>query len=879
MAVRLKLFLLLSIIFSYSITASSLINKSDTLNNVQKKPLRVYNTIRLTTKKPVIDGKLDDECWKTGEWAGDYTQWVPNEGAKPSQKTEIKILYDDNNIYVAIRAYDNEPEKISHKSGKRDELVGDMVGVNFDSYHDHRTGFEFDISAGGQKLDCIITNPSASDMNWNAVWYAKTAMEDSAWTAEFEIPLSQLRYSSDSEQVWGMHCWRWIERLQEESDWEPQSSVGPGMLYLFGELHGIKDLPKSRRIEVMPYMLGEAKTFPKEAGNPFANKGRSWKGNAGLDAKIGLSSNFTADLSINPDFGQVESDPSVMNLSAFETFFDEKRPFFLEGKTIFNFDFDNVNLFYSRRIGHTPTYMPDLKDNEYIKYPDNTSILSAVKISGKTASGLSIGALQCITDNEQAKISAGGSDKYVTVEPLTSYSIVRVQQDYLEGNTILGGIITSTNRFINDPQLDYLNRDAYTGGLDLLHQWNDKEFYLNAKFVGSFIKGSRNAIDNLQTSSARYYQRPDADYISLDTLRTQLSGYGGSMKIGKGSKGLWRYSSEINWRSPGLDLNDIGFMQTSDIIKMTNSISYFVNESVSIFRTYNAGISETNNWNFGMDYLSTGVSLSFYLEFLNNWAVSNTTNYTSQALDMRILRGGYGMLVPEIWTDNLYARTDPSKKIYSELNATFSASGDNSSKYFYVQPGISFMPMNILKFSVYVNYSNNHDNLQYIDTKSVNNQNQYILGKINQQTLGVTFRIDYNITPELSLQYYGSPFASVGKYSEFKTVTDPRAKLYTSRYLILNPVLNGNDYNVPGDNNSSMNYSFSNPDFNFYQFRSNLVLRWEYSPGSQIYLVWSQDRTNYIQPGNYSVNTALSNLKNIYPNNIFLLKYNYWFTI
>ncbi|NJO69711.1 MAG: carbohydrate binding family 9 domain-containing protein [Bacteroidetes bacterium] len=282
--------------------------------------LRSYETVRLSTAKPKIDGVLDDNCWSTGTWAGDFIQWIPKEGAKPSQPTVFKILYDDENIYVAIRNYDSEPEKIQRKAGRRDELTGDMAGICFDSYHDRRTGFEFDMTAAGQKLDLILTNPMEADFNWNAVWYGKVGMEDSAWTIEMEIPLSQLRYSNEHEQVWGMHVWRWIDRYQEESDWEPQTITGPGMLYLFGELKGISGLKKSQRIELMPYASGKLKTFKKEPENPFANKGYNKLGNLGLDAKIGIGSNFTVDLSMNPDFGQVESDPSVMNLTAFETF-------------------------------------------------------------------------------------------------------------------------------------------------------------------------------------------------------------------------------------------------------------------------------------------------------------------------------------------------------------------------------------------------------------------------------------------------------------------------------------------------------------------------------------------------------------------------------
>ncbi len=852
---------------------------ADSISSLNKKPKRIYTAFRLSTDKPVIDGKLDDACWKSGSWAGNFTQWVPKEGGKPSMPTEMKILYDDKNIYVAIRAFDSEPENITRKAGRRDEFIGDMVGITFDSYHDHRTGFEFDLSAAGQKVDLLLTNPMNGDVSWDAVWYGKSGIEDSAWTAEFEIPLSQLRYSSDDEQVWGLHCWRWIDRLQEESDWEPQTSTGAGILYNFGELHGIKGLPKYRRIEVMPYSLGRLNTFKNEPGNPFKDKGISWLGNFGLDAKVGLSTNFTADITVNPDFGQVESDPSVMNLTAFETFYEEKRPFFLEGKNIFSFDLGTANIFYSRRIGHSPSYYPSLNDGEYLDFPDNTTIISAEKVSGKTAGGLSIGILQSITANQQAIMFSSSKESKISVEPLTNYFIARVQQDFSEGNTMLGGIFTSTNRFVKDSQLEFLNRNAYSGGLDFFHQWNNKEFYVDAKFIGSFINGSREAIDLLQSSSARYYQRPDAGYLNFDSTRTFLSGYGGSIKIGKGSVGLWRYSTALSWRSPGLDLNDLGFMQTADIIEQKNAVSYFVNQPVSIFRTYSINLEQTNNWNFGLEYLSSAGSLNIYLEFLNKWALSAVFGYTSQALDMRLLRGGYAMLVPAAWSNNYYIRTDPSEKIFFDLTFNTSASGNGSASYYLIQPSISFMPSNTLKISLGAFYSSSINKLQYVSTEQVDGENNYILGSVDQKTISGTLRIDYNITPELSIQYYGSPFASVGKYSEFKSITNPRATEFSNRYSVLTPVPEGDIFEVFENANSQLSYSFSNPDFNFFQFRSNLVLRWEYFPGSQIYLVWSQDRTNYISPATGSVYSALENLRNIYPNNIFIIKFSYWFSI
>lgn len=841
--------------------------------------VRVYTTSRLTTEKPVIDGVLDDACWKTGVWEGSFTQWIPDEGGKPSQPTELKILYDNRNIYVAIRAWDSEPEKISRRAGRRDEFIGDIVGVCFDSYHDHRTGFEFDVTAAGQKLDLVLTNPSNVDLNWNAVWIGKAGREDSAWTVEMQIPLSQLRYSEEKTQVWGLHCWRWIDRFQEESDWEVQSSKGPGALYLFGELHGISDLPPSRRIEVMPYTLGKVNTFEKVPGDPFAESGARWLGNGGLDAKLGLASNFTADLTINPDFGQVEADPSVMNLTAFETFYDEKRPFFLEGKNIFSFDFDDVNLFYSRRIGHPPSYLPLLSAGEYMRMPDNTAILGAVKFSGKSAKGLSVGVLQSLTAEENARIDSAGMRRTVGVEPLTSYVVARVQQDYNEGSSTLGGIVTSTNRFTGDPQLNFLARGAYTGGIDLLHQWNDKEFYVDAKVVGSAIEGSTQSISLLESSPARYYQRPGADYLRFDSSATQLLGYGGMVKVGKGSKGLWRYSSELNWRSPGLDLNDMGFMLTADVIKLENSISYFVNQPVSIFRTYSVGIGQTNSWNYGLRHLSSGGDLDIYLEFLNNWAVSLEGIYTGEALDTRLLRGGPALLIPGVWEASFFSRTDPSRNLYLELSGDLSVAGSGSRTYYSFGPRVVLLPWDVIRFTISFSYSSNNDNLQYVGTESAFGENVYLLGALKQRTLALTFRIDCNITPELSIQYYGSPFASVGRYERFSSVVFPLASDYNSRFMPVRAILNGNEYEVGGGDPAGSGYSFTNPDFNFSQFRSNLVLRWEYMPGSQLYLVWSQERTGYAGSGLFSASDALGGLGNILPDNIFLVKISYWFSI
>ncbi len=865
-------------VFSISVSAQQT-QPGDSLKNKPAEPVKKYYTTRLTTERPVIDGKLDDACWKTGNWEGNFIQFIPDEGGKPSQPTEFNIQYDDRYIYVAMRAFDREPDKIQRYAGVRDEFVGEQMGVNFDSYHDRRTGFEFDLTAYGQKIDIVLTNPMLWDVSWNPVWKGKSGMEDSAWVAEMEIPLSQLRYSKEQDQVWGLHVWRWIARIQEESDWEKQTLTGPGVLYNFGELHGISNLKKSARVEIMPYALGKLSTFAKEAANPFADKGKDWKGTVGLDAKVGISSNFTMDITVNPDFGQVESDPSVMNLTAFETFYEEKRPFFLEGKTIFNYDFDDLNLFYSRRIGHQPSYFVPFDGTNYVKSPDNTTILDAVKISGKTADGLSVGILQSLTAAEYAHLDDGlGNADKTTVEPLTSYTVARVQKDYNQGTTMIGGMITSTNRFINDAHLDFLDRNAYTGGLDLLHQWKDKKYYVDARLVGSYVNGSELAIRSLQESSARYYQRPGADYLNYDTTLTRLSGSGGKVKIGKGS-GLWRYNASLSFLTPGLELNDIGYMQSADAIHQVNEISYFVNQPVSIFRTYTINLEQFNDWNFNGSYVGSGAHLSATGSFLNKWTLAVNLIGHTQQLDTRILRGGPDMLMPGGFITFNSLQTDNSKRVMFSLNGSYKTMGENYATSWEFSPGVSLRPVNALKIGITANFAGNRDRLQYVSTLAYGSDNRYILGNIDQKTMGYTFRIDYSVTPELSVQFYGSPFVSRGRYSDFKRITDPKHDAFASRYSVFeSPELIGSEYGLDETGDGISDYSLYNPDFNFHQFRSNLVAKWEFRPGSFLYLVWSSDRTN---PGGDPASTlgkSFGQLWNVFPNNIFLIKFSYWFS-
>jgi len=854
-------------------------------SSIPKPGKRTYETVRLSAPAPSIDGKLIEDCWlNDGEWAGNYSQQMPVEGSDPSQETELKILYDDKYIYVGIRAF-NDPGKINFRPAKRDEFGGDMVGVAFDSYHDERTAFEFDISASGGKTDLILMNFKDIDRNWNAVWDGKTAVEDSAWTAEMRIPLSQLRYANQDEQVWGLHAWRWHSRNSEESQWALIRRDSPSFLAEFGNLTGLETRKNNRRLEIMPYGLGMIQRSKEEEGNPFAS-GFDHRFSAGLDAKVGLSTDFTMDIAVNPDFGQVEADPSVLNLTAYETFYDEKRPFFLEGNNILDYEFGDENqLFYSRRIGQRPHYRPDLQSDEYSDIPDNTSILSAVKVSGKNSRGLSLGIMQSVTAREMAEISSGeGAARYETVEPLTSYFVVRVQQDYNQANTIIGGMITATNRDLREDHLNFMTRSAYTGGLDFKHQWRDKTYYIKFNGIFSSVYGDQEAITRLQYSPVRYLNRPDFHHLAVDSSLTSMSGTGAELEIGKAGNGRLRYNFGLSYASPKLEINDIGYMTFTDILRQGLTLEYVITEPFSVFRTFSAGIHQYNSFNTGGYYASSMLAGRISTLFENQWHAFGFSFRRFEGLSTRSLRGGPAMLLPWQWSNGLSMRTDRSKNITFMFNMRAGITGDGISKDFSYNPGLTFRLGNSIQLTGEMRYNKEKENLQYVSHKEFNGEQRYIMGLLDRKTMGFTLRADYGITPDLTIQYYGSPYISTGIYNDFKRITDSRASLYEDRFHIFTGQeisLDGQDntYYIDENLNGTADYSFSNPDFNFRQFRSNLVARWEYKPGSVLYFVWQHSMTGHQSVSDPSLAHNFGQLWDIFPSDVIMLKLNYWFSL
>lgn len=877
---KIVLYLLSCIIYSSALFAEN--------GEIERKQ---YQTIKAGPSSPVIDGILDELTWDLVEWGGDFTQRSPNEGSAPSQETAFKILYDNKNLYVGIRAFDASPDSIVQRMCRRDGFDGDWVEINIDSYHDFRTAFSFTINAAGVKGDEAITDDGDNwDSDWNPIWYVKTQRDSLGWTAEMKIPFSQLRFAEKDDHVWGIQFTRRLYRKEERSVWQFIPRDSRGWVNRFGELHGLKGISQSRRMEILPYTMLSAETFQKEEGNPFAD-GRLYHADIGLDAKIGITSDLTMDLTINPDFGQVEADPSEVNLTAYETFFDEKRPFFIEGSslldnsiTIGDGEFSNDKLFYSRRIGRPPGYSPDLDDDENIDMPDKSTILGALKLIGKTQKGYSIGVLNAVTSKEVAEVDLNGQRRFIDVEPMSNYFLGRVLKDFRGGQTTFGGMVTSTYRQLTDENRDLMPRSATTGGLDLFHQWKDRTYNFTLNLVYSHIQGSREAIMETQTASPRYYQRPDADHITLDSTRTALSGFGGSMYLGKFGGEHFQFLVGGTWRSPGLELNDMGFLRRADVIMPFVWVQFRQEKPFSVFRQVYVNFNQWGGYNFGWETLFSGGNVNLNAQFKNQWFIGGGMAYNGRSLSPSALRGGPSLYFPSIWHEWFYMSTDNRKAYQLSLNLSHDNYTDQISRSYNISPGVLVRPNDAFSFSLYPFYNFNRNNLQYVETIESDPDNHYVFGRIKQKTMGMVIRFTYCITPDLTIQFYGMPFVSAGTYTHLKEITNSRAEAYEDRFYTfpgeeISYLEEDEIYQIDADRDGNKDYSFDKPDFNFRQFRSNLVIRWEYTPGSTLFLVWSQNRTEFENMGDFSFGGDMKDLFDVPPHNVILIKLNKWFSI
>ncbi|MBL7135741.1 MAG: carbohydrate binding family 9 domain-containing protein [Candidatus Marinimicrobia bacterium] len=883
----LKILVLIFIIFTVTL------GKSKGLAYLSAIDEKVITAVRKNAGSIHIDGNISEEIWKSAPEGNGFIQRNPDEGKPATEPTKFRVLYDNRNLYVCVHAIDSEPEKIKGILTRKDQYSpSDWIKISIDSYNDNRTAFEFGLNPLGVKCDLLRFDDVNEDDSWDPIWYGAAHIDSTGWMAEFKIPLKELRFSEGKNQIWGFQIYRHISRKNEDLYWTYWPKEESGWVSQYGKIQGISSVPRQKRIYVTPYTNGFS-TISKNLVNDVHPEKYDLSSKLGADIKYGITNNLTFDLALNPDFGQVEADPGDLNLTAFETYFPEKRPFFIEGRNIFNFnlgigdgDLSQNSLFYSRRIGRTPQRNLNWEvedDTTWVNQPTMTTILGAGKITGKTENGWSIGILNALTKEEHGKfLYKSKSSNNELIEPLTNYSVARLQKDFRNGQTTLGGIFTSTLRNIKDEDLEFLRDCAITGGVDFSHLFWDRHYMIDAAFAFSNVHGSKEAIHLTQESSMRYFQRPDANHVSLDTNRTSLTGFSNKLAFGKIAGGNWRWVIGFMGSSPEFEINDLGYMRNVDQLIEFIWVAYREHEPGKIFRRYQINFNQWSAWNYEKIKLSTGGNFNGFAQFLNYWSVFSGANIQLPGISTGALRGG-----PSIKTTkgcNFWGGIDTdSRKIIHcgfHLNGSYDEDGSNRLSF---SPFISFRPTESVKLLLSPNFNKTFDWWSWVECIEDNNyQNHYIFAELTQKLISMTIRLDYTLTPNLSIQFYGEPFLTAGIYDNYKEVVDQyrlsddyrkRFRNYESDELTY--FEDDEDYGVDYNGDGDFDYFFGKCDFNFKQFKSNLVIRWEYLPGSILYLVWAQGFNHWTSNGQFNIRNDLENLFQSNPENVFMLKLSY----
>ncbi len=811
-----------------------------------------YRPTRAATA-PQIDGRDDDAIWQTAQVITDFQQFEPTEGAAPSFRTAARVAYDSRHLYIFVRAFDPRPDSILAVLQRRDGVaLSDDVIIGVDSYHDRRTGYLFRLTAGGAMADGYMFNDGQQeDWGWNAVWEGAARVDSLGWTAEYRIPLSQLRYAPRGDNTFGLSIMRRIARLGERPVWPLIRRSTTGMVSQWAEVPGFTGLTAPRRMELMPYGVGRYGYAPR--GNGTARDAAQVQ--LGADLKLGVTSNVTLDAAMNPDFGQVEADPGVLNLSAFEQFYAERRPFFLEGSGIFRYDIDCndgacTGLFYSRRIGRSPQL-----GNRYgdAASPQQSTILGAAKVTGRLGNGLSIGVLDAVTDHV-----AGTEGR--TIEPMTNYGVVRLQQDLRGGNSGLGLMLTNTARRLDAWTTDVLRETAWTGGLDARHRFAGNRYQISAQLAGSRVSGSAPAIAATQRSNVHLYQRSDASHLAFDSTRTELSGLMSALSFEKQGGGILRFSTNAWYLTPGFEINDLGFRTRSDEMGGSAWFALRPSKPFGIFRRGQANVNAFGTANTGGLIIGNGANINGNGQFLNFWNAYSGVgiNNVVTTYSDRDARGGPALRRPprlQAWAG---VDGDSRNAITPSLGVFGGRRTDGRGNNWEVSAGATVRLGPQVNGVVRLNHGRNIDDQQWIANYTDDGVTSYTFARLYQRTSSITMRLNYTITPRLSLESYVQPFVSTGSYTDWRAIADGRAADVAARFR---------PYTSRGDPKG----------FRFGQFRTNNVVRWEYRPGSVLFFVWSQGRDAFAsEPSAPGAQLGFDALFSERPKNVFLLKASYW---
>jgi len=799
----------------------------------------------------VIDGELNDAAWQKATPITTFVQRDPLEGAPATFRTEARVVSDSTAIYIAVRAYDPEPKRIRGYLTRRDMWsTSDWIQVYIDSYHDKRTAYQFGVNPVGVKQDAYWYNDNNSDDSWDAVWDVVTKRNADGWQAEFRIPYSQLRFSGTGDGQLGFAVARTVARSNETSTWPLLSKSASGWVSSFGTLHGVTIGQASKRLELIPYAVGQVVTQPKQAGNPLQNTvdpGSSF----GADLKYAVTPALNLTATVNPDFGQVEADPAVVNLGAFETFFQEKRPFFIEGSGTYQFDCRDCNMFYSRRIGRAPRGYPTLGENEYSAQPTQSTIRGATKLTGRVRD-FSVGVLAATTDEEIAHIASGPGRRTQVVEPRAFYSVSRARREF-DDQSSLGFILTTTNRQVS-PDVSFLPESAVTGGID--YNWRiGQRWGLNGYWSGSDVSGSTEAITLLQTNNVHSFQRPDADHVEVDPLATTLRGHSGVINFNKLAGLRTRLNVNIGYLSPGFDVNDLGFQQRADSIPQSSWFQIRWDTPTKRVRNIRINFNQWSNYNFAGDRQNLGGNFNAHWQFQNLWNAGGGINLNTGGFDDRLTRGGPGGLTRGNVNGWAYFSTNDRKLVSVGLDTNFWNNGRGAE--IALDPRVTIRPTSAFSAEFGTHFETRTDDAQWVTADTSGDTTHYVFARIAQKTSSITTRANYTITPNLSVQVYAQPFVSSGQYSRFKELVNGRAENYDDRY-------------------APYAYDDTSPDFKVLSFRTTNVMRWEYKPGSTLFVVWQQGREGVGAPSSFRFGHDYGDIFGTPSSNAFLIKLAYW---
>ena len=843
-----------------------------------------------------IDGILDETIWNTGPPITGFIQKDPQPGAPSRNRSEIRLAMDDEFIYVGAYLYDSSPDSIARQIIRRDGWgYSDEFAIGIDSYFDRRTCFGFGVNPSGSLRDMLHYNDTETDDSWDAVWEAKSIILDDGWSTEMKIPLSQLRYNpSENDQVWGLNFYRKTARYGEESFWAPILMETKGFVSHFGNLTGLKLPKQKKRLEILPYFAGKNYQEDGSEYDPYWEK-NDLSGNLGVDLKVGIGSNFTLTGTINPDFGQVEADPANLNLSAFETFFEERRPFFLEGTDIFqfgrtrSFSSGNSNLFYSRRIGREPRgYVTD-GGSQFEDYPSQTNILTALKLSGKTKSGLSIGILDAVTREEKASyIDSLGQKWSHSIEPLANSLVLRLKQDMRGGKVVLGSFMTHRKQDLSTAYLDSsFLKDAFVIGADLEYALPDPSWILSGYTARSIIEGHQNIITEIQRNSSHYFQRPSDD-ISVDSTLTSLSGVGSEISLTKISGKNLKGSLTFGQSSPGYDVNELGYMRSANLKKLNSSIEYEDFVPKKYWQIISLSFGTWQDWDYSWDNGSSGINSDLWIRFHNWYSMSLDYGRSFGGINRNLTRGGPVASVPIYDRLNISIRTDRRKKMngYLRIGNRSAEDGEYDRSF---RTGINFRPDPQWKVELDLFMNDEFDTDQYITTisdplASKTFGARYVFSDISSSSRGLTFEASMIQSPQLSFQFFLQPelgyydyeglkeFLYPGKY-DFMYYDDDQITEFDSETL---------EIDSDGSDGAAIPFLLSKDyirGFNFISLRSNFILKWEFRPGSSLFLVWQQQRDHYeVTDVELKLDAGMDKLLGAESVNTFMVKMAYWFS-